>query len=533
MELLRKETWQCHAKFVGISISLKRVSTVILFFILPNTIPPFPRHRQQTDGRCSRLVCMSLTRLGPSKVVPGATGVFLTRSLKKFTPVEVSPAAGSAAPPYLCNLLHAPRKTISLRRFLALRHQFSTGMYFNIATARGWYLLVPSTYAPLSDPAGLKTWMERHHHRYPGTESIKDCKSRRADTPSTTCSVGESLSSPLGGVSGILDASYGKSTLDSRVMEGLANDRVVASMRHSGSKECMLPPVTIQEDHLFEINDGVLWETPPCNDLAQPTYWKGHKERMQVYEDIEFGADQADDIEDGGLQDADTWMLSHDQDTLRQRLARALTFKANVRLSVEDDTHLLLLTPIMDLNEGEELLLHYGREWWSQRLLARLFTAVTDDDMHNIRWIESLFSKPTDVTKPFPLLTPAVPRGKGRNILVSRRGQEAEPRIKCEGPTKAILYNVTTRRRATDAEAIAFAVRRSCVDKCFFSLLVGTDNRGVFNYSRCDEEVSVSRVRRALLQSLRHCEGRANSPLVHGAGGNDESESDSEQSFVV
>ncbi|RNC50416.1 hypothetical protein TcCL_ESM12535, partial [Trypanosoma cruzi] len=123
-----------------------------------------------------------LTRVAPSRLVPGAKGVFITRPLKKFTPVEVAPPPDAIAPPYLVNLLRMPPHTISLRHFLALRHQFSSGMYFNVATLGGWYLIVPGSHAPLADPAGLRAWRERHHHRYEQKAAVRRRKTDEAVT---------------------------------------------------------------------------------------------------------------------------------------------------------------------------------------------------------------------------------------------------------------------------------------------------------------------------------------------------------------
>ncbi|EAN77548.1 uncharacterized protein TEOVI_000373800 [Trypanosoma equiperdum] len=453
---------------------------------------------------------MPLTCLGPSKVVPGATGVFLTCALKKFTPVEIAPTVGATSPPYLCNLISAPRRTISLRRFLALRHQFSSGMCFNIATLRGWYLLAPSTHAPLSDPSGLRAWMQRHHHRY-----------------THVCSTGNGSGSLglryEGEEQGVFTASGGdcnpadfEDEEDETVVEdkGDAMQSSAAASPGRSTSAGAVSPLCIQEEHLFEINDGILWEMPPNDDLASPTYWRRHRERMQVYEDTSVGVEQAELIGSdatGGSSHESVVAVEKEQYTGQLRLVRALTCKANVRLTVDDNTQLLVLMPVVDLKEGDELLLHYGREWWSHRLLSTLFMSVQDKEISDVRWVESLFAKPTDVHRPFPLLCRAF-AGKRKRRLVGRErdaGREGRTSTECsnsEGTgndAKVVLYNIATKKKATDSEALIFAVRRSCVDRNFFTSLVGGSERGAFNASRCDDEVPISRVRRVLLQSLR------------------------------
>ncbi|KEG15532.1 hypothetical protein DQ04_00051270 [Trypanosoma grayi] len=458
---------------------------------------------------------MPLTRVAQSGVVPGANGVFLTRAVKKFAPIEVAPLPGAIAPPYMENLVRAPRHTVSLRRFLALRHRFSTGQYFNVPTAAGWYLIAPSSHAPLPDASGLLAWHERHHHRYMQDKIIRRKKPRQSPSATITEARGSE-----GGSSSAMpqrqeeeEEEEGKEVSKEQIEEchaepcssSLCNSRLT-----SGMPLPVVTPLTIPEDHLFEINDGVLWETPPRDDLASPTYWQRHRERMQVYEDTSVGIEQEDLFvlprpTDEAMQNtagATEW----DRYTQQQRLFQSLTRKANVKLSVDDATRLLTLVPIVDLKEGEELLLHYGREWWSERLLSTVFMAVADGEMRGVRWIEALFTKPTDVAKPFPLLCSAVARRKvpsvGKGVIQGGNTTRCDSSESTSGGKILVLYNMVTRCKATDTEALVFSVRRSCVDRDFFSRLVGARGTCVFDVSRCDDEVPLRHLRRALLQSL-------------------------------
>lgn len=457
----------------------------------------------------------SLTRVGPSRIVPGAKGVFITRALKKFTPVEVAPSLDAIAPPYMINLLCTPQHTISLRRFLAMRHQFSTGMYFNIATAGGWYLVAPSGHAPLADAAGLQAWRERHHHRYaPATAKRKKDVKR-----------GTMLSPEIDLMSSAAAGAHRRCSLPAGVREVGGEEEEEENVICAASSSAPTPPppvaspLVISEEHLFEINDGVLWEMPPQDDLASPEYWKRHRERMQIYEDTSVSAAQEDLFADAqsteGCDDA-AGLMERERYAQQRQLFRVLTRKANVRLDVDDDTRLLMLLPVVDLQEGEELLLHYGREWWSQRLLSSLFMSVPDDEMRSVRWIEGLFARPTDVAKPFPLVCPAVAlrkalhRGKSGDTMKGDKTSTANDVVASVSTSAAkatqknvVLFNAVTRCRCTDAEALIFAVRRSCVDREFFSALVGTHGAGVFDASRCDDEVPLRYLRRVLLNALR------------------------------
>ncbi|KAF5219350.1 hypothetical protein ECC02_007686 [Trypanosoma cruzi] len=475
-----------------------------------------------------------LTRVAPSRLVPGAKGVFITRPLKKFTPVEVAPPPDAIAPPYLVNLLRMPPHTISLRHFLALRHQFSSGMYFNVATLGGWYLIVPGSHAPLADPAGLRAWRERHHHRYGQKAAVRRRKTDEAVTVThdstakksrttlvESCDGGKRNSSTA--VQGDDDTNMeGESEENEEEEEEEEKEVYVGSSATASSSVSFGETVSrasllsesrivIPEGHLFEINDGVLWETPPLNDLGNPAYWEHHTTRMQLYEDTSISAEQVESIASPlnteGIQNVSGY-TEQERHVQQQRLFQVLTHKANVRLNVDDNTRLLTLMPIIDLKEGDELLLHYGREWWSQRLLSTLFMSVPDNEMRDIRWIEALFKKPTDVSKPFPHLCSAVARRKMPKR--GKRGEDGKASDVNDGSNvdaatqrdNLVLYNAVTRRKATDAEALIFAVRRSCVNRDFFTTLVGTSGAGVFDVSNCDDEVPLRRLRLTLLQSL-------------------------------
>lgn len=587
-----------------------------------------------------------VTRLGPSERLPGLRGVFLRKPIKKFHPIEILPTAAFAAatamtaatadssadradaprnptsaivtqgPPLVLNLAFAPRHSISLRRFLALRHMFSTSAYLHVATEDGWYLVAPSSAAPLCpDVTGLQAWCCRHHHRYlqHATTAVTAAASLPTPLPrAALCSThtelakleaaldnGEELSEEqLQKLAAQEKASFAhppeseEADMDDDTDE--ADDMpAVHKLRRPVSQKTAAPaaetlrersagapasafglsppglkisPPLISEAHLFDINDGVAWPLPPSDDLANHEYWKGHRQRMALYEST--GDADADAQREALLATlrADPEIarqLSSEQElyAAAEALFQALKHKANVTLNVDADTGLLTLVPLRDLHAGEELLLHYGREWWTERLLFSLLLSVPDAEMPQIRWIERLFDHAVDRNKPFPLLMVAHEqrkrprRGcsggktvcKGLKSESSADGDERQPQsTPCASLTKphddsadtsstaamtaellvsqrkldrAVLYNTVTRKRATDAAVLAFAVRRSCMEQGFLSrLLVGDAATGiepVFHLSEPDREVPMRVLRRVLLASLRGTTASAQGSVRH------------------
>lgn len=651
----------------------------------------------------------SLTRLGPSGRVPGTVGVFAAALIKKHTPLEVVPSrplgvslssstssvplqAAVEAPPYVCNLVTAPRRTVSLRRFLALRAHFSDrrGRFLHAATPQGWFLLLPSDAVPIADRQGLEEWRRTHHHRYTWTggggggrrsdggntdasrSSGSRCGHLTNEQETGTNRGGGKPSSPeelrrskAGALArqhrawvglrtpgeGIADGGQGDGNDNDNdsgdglelsaaelqqmvweMREAAARDRAAGaqvaddaraddndneddddddddgdgvgevvgeedadnatepalasaaaapqptaatSTSHSVVHDPFAPlrrdPLTIPESHLFEINDGVPWPLPPADDLADPTYWQHHRERMAVYESTGglSAADRADFLADtiqgaAGVDNAPpsasssslTQQQQQQQLSERERYEHgaqvfdALTRKANVTVEVierrrvvsdDDDgsrrggvVPLVTLKPLVDLHPGDELLLHYGREWWSERLLATLFLAAADDELKSVRWIEALFSGPTDVAASFPLLAPAYKKTKKttkRNNKTKRSniGNGGEHDGSSEASVSGgqlVLYNKSTRKEATDAEALAAAIRLSCTSAEFLSLLISgptpNDNTAppssaaaspnaaanasaapVFSQRHPDGEVPIDRLRKALAHALQ------------------------------
>ncbi|GET88352.1 hypothetical protein, conserved [Leishmania tarentolae] len=578
-----------------------------------------------------------VTRLGPSERLPGLRGVFLTRPMKKFHPIEVLPTAASAstadsiaegpeaprnwtgtivtqAPPLVLNLAFAPRHSISLRRFLALRHMFSTSAYLHVASEDGWYLVAPSSAAPLCpDVTGLQAWCCRHHHRY-----LKHAVT--AATSLSTPSLRATRSSPRTEIAKLEAALNNGEELSQEQLERLVaqeklpfsytaekeeadmdddtdgdNDMPsVHEPRHRVSQKAVAPtakglqeqhsagtpasavglppsglktsPPLITEEHLFEINDGVAWPLPPSDDLANGEYWKSHRQRIALYE-------STGDVDAAGQREALLAGLREDAQ-VRQRLLseqelcaaaevlfQALKHKANVTLNVDADTGLLTLVPLRDLHAGEELLLHYGREWWTGRMLFPLLLSVSDAEMPQIRWIEQLFDHATDTNETFPLLIVAHEqrkrrrRGRSRSQRASKGFKseasagckERHPQLtqcvslkashsdSCEKSStnvtraglpvpqrklgRVVLYNLATRKRATDASVLAFAVRRSCIEQGFLNLLLAGDARGglepMFSLSEPDREVPMRVLRRVLLASLRGITGSAPGSTPH------------------
>ncbi|CCW62975.1 unnamed protein product [Phytomonas sp. EM1] len=504
-----------------------------------------------------------ITRLAPSKRVPGLTGVFCTRTVKKFAPLEIlpealqgmpaeriaqlapflseaavgslassSPSSSPEAGPYLENLVRSPRKTVSLRRFLALRAAFSSGDHFYIATTGGWYLLLPSNAVGLRDPEGLAAWLRRRHPRHleelPTADKgdLRQAAARvrrekaaaldrleREEDVADEMDARKGLERLAGASEGGKDNPPASSSLlangNAEVAEwmeatreqGECGGNVSTTARARSSRRRRKPPLFIPEAHLFQINDGVPWPLPPRGDLAQSAYWAQHRDRMAVYRDNEPPS-------------------------------QGFPRKANVMLDVDDESGLVTLIPIIDLHPGDELLLHYSWEWWTQRLLSTLLLAVEDAEMREVREIERLCRSEdeTDVFEPFPRLLPARRvRRRGakrtpRPQLSPDAGQEAEKggsssaSMEEIGGKKAangaamrgkyVLYNEGTKREATDAAVLMFAVRRSCLDRDFFKLLMqggGEDGAfpPVFRQDSCDVEVPIEMIRRALLHFFR------------------------------
>ncbi|KAG5505748.1 hypothetical protein JKF63_05084 [Porcisia hertigi] len=551
-----------------------------------------------------------VTRLGPSERLAGLRGVFLTKSIKKYHPIEVLPDAASAtaattsapvhdrstgqpgtplgltsagvtqAPPLVINLAFAPRHHISLRRFLALRHMYSTSSYLHVATEKGWHLVAPSTAAPLcADVVGLQAWCSRHHHRYLHSEApvAKESMSSRAAHLGRHTDIAKMEAAQERGSVGPppeWDRDDNTDEADGTTFSAVdeshhpANQQVVASTRNTldgrsagapapasglvSPPQLKTSPPLIKEAHLFEINDGVAWPLPPSDDLANHEYWEGHRQRMTLYE-------STGDADTSEQREALLTALRADPEVARrlsseqelhaaaERLFQALKQKANVALHIDADTDLLTLVPLRDLHAGEELFLHYGREWWTGRLLFSLLLAVPDAEMSQIRWIEQLFYHTVDTNELFPLLIAAhQQRKRPRHRSAGRK--VARQSLKCSdsggsGPTPAscrvpphplsdttgassavttaaeqpvsqrkvvgrlVLYNTVTRKRATDAAALAFAVRRSCTDQGFLDRLVVGDIAGgiapIFSISEPDKEIPMRVLRRILLASLR------------------------------
>jgi hypothetical protein len=591
-----------------------------------------------------------VTRLGPSQRFPGLRGVFLTAPVKKFHHIEVLPAAASAtseltsslpsatppargesphaisgddfdsagtvgeasrtvngsvvthAPPLVLNLAFAPRHHISLRRFLALRHMFSSSVYLHAATERGWYLIAPSSAAPLcADVAGLERWVRRHHRRYLKPEHNTSSSPRVAGGEKCTSAHLSGVSprearlakyAELAKLEAALDNGEELTEAQLRVLaneerrtatdlekardsgeegsddddeegdkdeaddekdNGMSADSTASPVVSDAAPLRSIPPL-ITEEHLFEVNDGVWWPMPPSDDLASPDYWKDHRQRMTLYEstgDTDAAAQREallTTIRSDPRARSCTEQALH---AAAEELFQTLKHKANVVLSVDSDTGLLSLVPLQDLQAGEELLLHYGREWWTGRLLSSLLLAVSEEEMHQIRWIEQLFGHEADKNELFPLIVPAHQRrrrsatksltshtSRDPSLGASARAgalsdsdgrpagsdaQSAEPVSAGQQRGRLVLYNTVTRKRATDAAVLAYAVRRSCVHQGFFDRLVlGSPAQGappVFHLSEPDVEVPMRVLRGVLLASLRGVQegDAANTDAASGA----------------
>jgi hypothetical protein len=215
---------------------------------------------------------------------------------------------------------------------------------------------------------------------------------------------------------------------------------------------------------LFHINDAFPWELPPPNDLASPAYWKGFRARMAEYErfaegdccnvDLLVGMNKA--IIAGGDDGTDITSI-----TARQQPSK---------------TTLVKLVTQRPIAEGDELLLHYGKEWWTTTLLRTLFMAASDAQLKDIRWIESLFASPEHRHVPFPW-------------IVGRPASDGG---------KPVLMDLATQARATDSAALAFCFRRSCQRESFLARIMSE----VFNGPDTLALVPIRELRRCLLRDL-------------------------------
>ncbi|CCW70317.1 unnamed protein product [Phytomonas sp. Hart1] len=273
--------------------------------------------------------------------------------------------------------------------------------------------------------------------------------------------------------------------------------------------------------------------TPPAESLIDPTV-----EPIQSEAAIDQMREQQRHIRD--------LLTEREAFAHGERLFQLLTQKANLSLHVDDESGLLTLMPIVDLQPGDELLLHYGREWWTHRLLSTLFLAAKDREMRGIRWIELLCRSEdeTDVFEPFPRLLPVRKRSKkgvkdhshGQTMTTDSSGKMSEEGISSSSTETLqnkkvrnsssergtyILYNEGTKKEATDATVLIFAIRLSCQDPDFLRLLLEGDGEDgnkfssfppVFCQESCDVEVPIAEIRRALLRMLR----RSSHDMKHG-----------------
>lgn len=343
----------------------------------PPPLPPFgiassvwTKLRVATKQRASRLFYHDGDDLlgGPHTVSSGGDrtggalsrplqGVFTACAIKKFTPIHVLPdpvaqaywreeraAGGETAQdraeeksenqqraggvPYLVDRVREPRDTISLRRFLALRHCWQSGAYFHISTENGWYLLTPSwsvTSSRVLPPASateaggvcgdddIAAWCHNLHPRYahlvvPTQEGEKqeggggrDAASSGEDEEEWTNKVemfrqqqsaalyaqspaaewentsSRAVAPPHDGADHAgskVEDEEGKALASAKGAAGghLETLKTVAekkkkrlAKKRRGADDTIL---CIPESHLFEINDGVQWPLPPLYDVA-------------------------------------------------------------------------------------------------------------------------------------------------------------------------------------------------------------------------------------------------------------------------
>lgn len=295
---------------------------------------------------------------------PSLRGVFAATALPRNTSVACDGV-------HFLDLLRAPTKTISLQRFISMRHQWCADSFFTFA---------------------------KH-----GDESHEYSLLLPADRVVTV-----SEDAPR-------DGGRGKSFCTT---------------------------------HLFEINDAFRWDLPPVDDLASPAYWKQFKKQMEQY------ANQ----------------LVNEKANVELRMVKGNA--PGTRSAVA------MIGALRNIQEGDELVMHYGREWWTTILLRNIFMSAADEHLKDLRWIESIFYDVNDRSEPFP------------HILVKNDSQK-----------KKVLFDATTKRKATNEAALVFALRRSAQSEPFLKRLMTAECFGRSGLSPVDE-IPLRTLRRCLLMDL-------------------------------
>lgn len=319
--------------------------------------------------------------------------------------------------------------------------------------------------------------------------------------------------------------------------------------RHSSSVDVVW---SIPESHLFELNDGIQWPQSPVlrwlKELRQSSgsmihlsdaqrealtcFFEIHRSRMEVYD--ENGGGWSLEEEDAFIQSTlDAWrafraygstpaspceaastqeeakadshssaeasfaaspcaQLPTEKEVLSfsRRLFRAYTRKANVQLVVEETTQLVTVVPLVDLPEGTELTLHYGREWWTEHFLFPLLLLLPTNAW--VRRLERLVALPSDCFEAFPVI-----------VVKKKRKEQQQVKNELEPSPKKYLYNTLLRKRASNTAVLAFSLQQSILfPSHFLSFFVGSSGGACFNAQQPDEEISMKRLRRTVLRAL-------------------------------
>lgn len=486
------------------------------------------------------------TVLKPSLRAPGVTGVFAARDLKRGTLLVPSAsffdtvpsstdsanntAAGSSTSdtsqqsnnsnhhnamilsPLNANLLHLPlhKNKLSFFEFLMQRHQWSNPDTCRIVShaTKGVFVVTPRSLTP--------QWM------VPATFSHSVPLSAFTNNHSKT-----------------MDKKKAKNS--------------------GGSSLSRRRTVLVPEEHFFQMRESFEWHLPPADDLASPEYWQLAKRQGQVYKELLQRTDeQLTDLfgaaEEGG--DSGTIVKQNGGgSTVVEELKRQ---RANCRLRVYFPPTTSTSSPskkttqrrqkniiqvgvpaielLRPLQQGEELTLHYGLEWWAQSLLSRVFLAASDSELGRVRWIESLVAQSLslntsvasstaaewgneggpqeDVERKqdgpqdggFPLLKLCYRKRNGSKSLggLSAKLRVAAPRHRHE----IDLASVLDRQVATNEQLLAFAVRRSCQSAVFLKILAMyvflPSQSSMDNAMRTDSFVPYDRLRHVLIQCVLH-----------------------------
>ena len=192
--------------------------------------------------------------------------------------------------------------------------------------------------------------------------------------------------------------------------------------------------------------------------------------------------------------------------------------RANVELFL-DPGYKLGMRALKPIAQGQELFLHYGREFWIQQAGSSLFTIPflsnstrnflcsesSDEEkqekkkeLSDIRWIESVMTDPRDILQPYPDLGLAIPgfgsaRRRRERQIRKRQILHHKVPINFSDP-RCIIADRGTMSKATSYAIMMECVRLSIVDARGFAfplLSKSTDDADSFCIKMPHEPLSI------------------------------------------